>query len=91
MEAQPPGAAGLQDEMGAIMARSRDGLHRRERGILAFSYRDERDVWRERYTGTRDRAEARKFRKAFPRWVVESNPADRHGGLADGRCREVVD
>lgn len=65
MEAQPPGAAGLQDEMGAIMARSRDGLHRRERGILAFSYRDERDVWREKYTGTRDRAEARKFRKAF--------------------------
>lgn len=47
------------------MARSRDGLHRRERGILAFSYRDDQDVWREKYTGTRDRVEARKFRKAF--------------------------
>jgi integrase len=47
------------------MARSRDKLHRREHGILAFSYRDEHDVWREKYTGTRDRVEARKFRKAF--------------------------
>ena len=47
------------------MAHSRDGLHRREHGILAFSYRDEQDVWREKYTGIRDRVEARRFRKAF--------------------------
>ena len=47
------------------MAHIRDRLHRRERGILAFSYRDEQNVWREKYTGTRNRVEARKFRKAF--------------------------
>ena len=46
------------------MAHIRDRLHRRERGILAFSYRDEQNVWREKYTGTRNRVEARKFRKA---------------------------
>ena len=27
------------------MAHSRDRLHGREHGILAFSYRDEHDVW----------------------------------------------
>jgi len=43
------------------MARGRDGLHLRERGILAFSYKNERGVWREKYTGTRDRKEAREF------------------------------
>src|SRR5215472_6571685 len=47
------------------MAHIRDRLHRREHGILAFSYRDEQNVWREKYTGTRNRVEARKFRKAF--------------------------
>ena len=47
------------------MARGRDGLHVRERGILAFSYKDERGVWREKYTGTRDRKEARQFRDNF--------------------------
>jgi len=47
------------------VARGRDGLHLRERGILAFSYKDERGNWREKYTGTRDREEARQFRDQF--------------------------
>ena len=50
---------------GGIMARGRDGLHVRELGILAFSYKDERGVWREKYTGSRDRTEAREFRDNF--------------------------
>ena len=47
------------------MAHSRDRLHRREHGMLAFSYRDDQDVWWVKYIGTPDRVEARKFRKAF--------------------------
>jgi len=33
------------------MARGRDGLHRRERGIFAFSYKDAKGVWREKIYG----------------------------------------
>jgi len=47
------------------MARGRDGLHLRERGILAFSYKNEQGAWREKYTGTRNRREAREFRDDF--------------------------
>ena len=44
------------------MPRGRDGLYRRENGILAFRYKDENEKWRERYTGTTDRKEARDIR-----------------------------
>jgi integrase len=49
------------------MARGKDGLYKREHGILAFRYRDATGVWREKYTGTRDRREARDFRHDFLR------------------------
>ncbi len=50
------------------MKQSRNGLYRRGR-VLAFRYRDQDCVWKEKYTGTRDRAEARKFKEEFLRKV----------------------
>jgi len=47
------------------MARGRDGLHRRERGIFAFSYKDAKGRWREKYCGTTDRQEAKDFKDKF--------------------------
>src|SRR5437588_914210 len=53
------------------MAKGRDGLYRRENGILAFRYKDENKKWRERYTGTTDRKEARSIREQFLRELKE--------------------
>ena len=47
------------------MRGSRDGLYRRENGIFAFRYKDANGIWREKYTGKRDRSEAREFRSQF--------------------------
>ena len=47
------------------MAKARDGLHRRENGIFAFSYKDTAGVWREKYTATSDREKAKRMRKQF--------------------------
>ena len=47
------------------MARARDGLHRRENGIFAFSYKNAAGIWREKYTGTADREEAKRLRQQF--------------------------
>jgi integrase len=47
------------------MPRGRDGLYRRENGILAFRYKDYSGVWREKYTGCSNRGEARDFRQRF--------------------------
>jgi hypothetical protein len=47
------------------MSRGRDGLYRREKGILAFRYKDKDSEWREKYTGTKDRSQAREFRNRF--------------------------
>jgi hypothetical protein len=47
------------------MARGRDGLYRPENGILAFRYQDVAGIWREKYTGERDRKQARKLRDDF--------------------------
>jgi hypothetical protein len=47
------------------MRGSRDGLYRRENGIFAFRYKDASRIWREKYTGKRDRSEAREFRSRF--------------------------
>jgi integrase len=46
------------------MKRSRDGLYWRD-GVLAFRYQDQDGRWREKYTGTADRAEAKKFKLQF--------------------------
>jgi integrase len=46
------------------MARGRDGLYRRENQVLAFRYKDDYG-WKEKYTGTKDRTEARKFKANF--------------------------
>jgi integrase len=42
-----------------------DGLYRRENGIFAFRYKDQRGKWREKYTGTDQRAAASSFREGF--------------------------
>ena len=47
------------------MARSRDGLYRRENRVLAFRYRDREGKWKEKYCGTTDREEAKKFKDDF--------------------------
>jgi hypothetical protein len=41
------------------MPRSNDNLYRRENRIFAFRYKDRAGKWREKYTGTTDRAEAK--------------------------------
>lgn len=47
------------------MRRSNDGLYRRENQIFAFRYKDRDGKWRERYTGTTNRAEAKSARENF--------------------------
>lgn len=47
------------------MARGRDGLYKRENGILAFRYKDAFGIWREKYTGEKSRDTARKIRQNF--------------------------
>ena len=46
------------------MKRSRDGLYCRG-GVFAFRYQDKDGVWREKYTGKADRAEAKAFKVDF--------------------------
>jgi integrase len=41
------------------------GLYRRNKGIFAFRFKDKDGQWREKSTGTTDRAEARKFKQKF--------------------------
>jgi len=60
-----------KSEGGIQMAKGRDGLYRRENGILAFRYKDENEKWRERYTGTTDRKRARDIREQFLRELKE--------------------
>jgi integrase len=45
--------------------RARDGLYRRENRNFAFRYKDADGHWREKYTGSTDRQQAREFKKAF--------------------------
>jgi integrase len=47
------------------VARGRDGLYKRENGILAFRYKTPEGLWKEKYTGTATRTEARTFRDDF--------------------------
>src|SRR5437660_5756541 len=44
---------------------SRDGLYRRENGIWAFRYKDNHNAWREKYTGTTNRQDARAFKTQY--------------------------
>ncbi len=46
-------------------SRARDGLYTRENGIFAFRYKNSDGLWREKYTGTADRREARDIKKKF--------------------------
>src|SRR5436190_3816081 len=47
------------------MRKSRDGVYRRENDIFAFRYKDNGGRWREKYTATTDREQAKKFRQQF--------------------------
>jgi integrase len=49
---------------GFKMARGKDGLYRRD-SILAFRFKDHDGRWREKFTGTTNRQEARDFKKDF--------------------------
>jgi integrase len=45
--------------------RSKDGLYRRENGILAFRFKDRDGRWREKYTGETEREAAKREKKKF--------------------------
>jgi integrase len=45
--------------------RARDGLYKRENRVFAFRYKDADGHWREKYTSTTDRQQARDFKKEF--------------------------
>ena len=45
--------------------RGRGRPHRRENAIFTFSYKDTASIWREKYTGTADREQARRLRQQF--------------------------
>jgi len=67
--------------------RKRDGLHRRENGIFAYSYKDTAGSWREKYLGTADREEAKIAR--------DKHEAERKAGIlptdmASWRLSEAV-
>ncbi len=47
------------------MARRKDGLYKRENGILTFRYKDEYEQWKEKSTGEVDRDTAKKFKADF--------------------------
>jgi hypothetical protein len=47
------------------MRKSRGGLHRRENDVLAFRYKDAGGRWKEKYTGTSNRADALRFKREF--------------------------
>jgi hypothetical protein len=66
---------------------SRDGLYRRENRIFAFRYRDRSGKWREKYTGTTERTEAKRFRDTFCDQVKRNQvPTD----LAKRTVRQAV-
>ena len=46
-------------------SRKRDGLYRRENGIFAFRFKSPNAEWREKYTGSTDRAVALAFKRGF--------------------------
>ena len=69
------------------MRGSRDGLYRRENGIFAFRYKDANGIWREKYTGKRERGEAREFRKQF---LEQLSQGILPNELAEWRLSEAV-
>lgn len=48
-----------------LRRRTKDGLYRRENGVFAFRYKDDSGRWREKYTGAKDRQNAKDFKKSF--------------------------
>jgi integrase len=55
------------------VARSRDGLYRRENNIFAFRYKDVTGSWKEKYTGSSDRKTAKDFRADFIAKLEQGN------------------
>jgi integrase len=56
----------------------RDGLYRRENGIFAFRYKDKARCWKEKYTGTADRADALKAKQNFLKQLSDGTlPTDK--------------
>lgn len=69
------------------MTRARDGLYRRENEIFAFRYKDGSGIWREKYTGTRDRQEARAFKRSFSEQLTTGSLPNE---LAKWRLAEAI-
>jgi integrase len=70
------------------VARSRDGLYRRENRIFAFRYKDADGRWREKYTGTTDRDEAKKVKQEFEADLQSGNlPTE----MADWKLSDAED
>jgi integrase len=72
--------------------RRQNGLYRRAYGILNFRYRDRDGVWREKSTGTTDRAEALKFKQ---QWDEDNKndalPGDKAQWTVEQACTKWVD
>lgn len=52
---------------GSMRKSRRNGLYRREGGVFAFRYKDHAGIWREKYTGKKDRLEAKDEKDKFLR------------------------
>jgi len=57
----------------------RHGLYQRRVDVWAFRFKDQSGQWREKYTGTTDRAEAREFKDNFERNLKDGTlPTEKH-------------
>jgi integrase len=69
----------------------RQGLYRRAYGIFCFRYRDRHGLWREKSTGTTDRAEALKFKKDWDDDNAEGElPGDKANWTVAQACTKWV-
>ncbi len=74
------------------MARSRDGLYRRENRIFAFRYKDRNGAWREKYAGTDNRDDAKAFRDTFlAQLKANTLPTSQAKRTVDQACRAWLD
>jgi integrase len=55
-----------------LRRRKRDGLYRRENDVFAFRYKDKAGRWKEKYTGTTDRQQAKAFKAQFQEDVKDN-------------------
>src|ERR1039458_7884684 len=69
----------------------RDGLYRRNKGVLGFRVKVD-NKWREKSTGTTDRAAAIKFKRDFETNIAEGLlPTDKAGWSVERSCTRWVD